>query len=293
MAVKVESCNPTASFKDRGTSVVISTLRAQGIHAVLEDSSGNGGSSFAAYCAAAGMDAQILVPETTSSSKILQSRVHGASVNLIPGTRQDTADEALRRSAERFYASHNWHPQFIEGTKLIAYEMWEDLGFTTPTAIVIPAGAGSLVLGCAIGFSELCRAGEITHLPRLLVAQPAHCSPLVHAFTSGVDAVELAEWRRTIAEGTSIARPVRDREVLRAIRDSGGAMTAVPEEKLRPATLELAKTGLYTEPTSAQVVPAVEQFARNGQLSRDDTIVAVLTGSGLKASTAMTQLLDR
>ncbi len=292
VAVKVESINPTASFKDRGTSVMISTLRSQGIHAVLEDSSGNGGSSIAAYCAAAGIDAQIIAPEATSPSKILQSRIHGASVELIPGSRQDTADEALRRSATRFYASHNWHPQFIEGTKLIAYEIWEDLGFQAPTAVVIPAGAGSLVLGCATGFSELYRAGEITRVPRLLVAQPEHCSPLVRAFTSGMDAVEDAEWRPTLAEGTSIARPVRDREVLRAIRDSAGSMTAVPEEKLRPATLELAKTGLYTEPTSAQVLPAVEQFARDGQLSREDTIVAVLTGSGLKASTAMTQLLD-
>ncbi|MBB3052418.1 threonine synthase [Prauserella isguenensis] len=152
--------------------------------------------------------------------------------------------------------------------------------------MVISAGAGSLVLGCATDFAELHRAGEITRLPRLLVAQPEHCSPLVQAFASGADAVEFAERRPTVAEGTSIARPVRDREVLRAVRDSAGAMSAVPEEKLRPATLELAKTGLYTEPTSAQVVPAVEQFARDGQLSPDDTIVTILAGSGYKASTA-------
>ncbi|MEU6038796.1 threonine synthase [Actinomadura sp. NPDC047616] len=292
VAVKVETANPTASFKDRGTSVMISTLRSQGVRAVLEDSSGNGGSSVAAYCAAAGIDARILAPEATSPAKILQSRIHGASVELVPGSRQDTADEALRRSAERFYASHNWHPHFIEGIKLIAYEIWEDMGFTAPSAVVVPAGAGSLVLGCAAGFGELYRSGEIARMPRLLVTQPERCSPLVRAFASGADGVEPAEWAPTLAEGTAIARPVRDREVLRAIRDTAGAMTAVAEERLRPATLALARTGLYAEPTSAQVVPGVEQFARDGHLTRDDDIVVVLTGSGLKASAAMARLLD-
>src|SRR5205807_10354400 len=102
---------------------------------------------------------QILAPESTSPSKVLQSRLHGADVELIPGDRQATADEALRRSRTRYYASHNWHPQFIQGIKLIAYEIWEDLGFTAPSAVVMPAGAGSLVLGCALGFAELRRAG--------------------------------------------------------------------------------------------------------------------------------------
>ncbi|MEU6131859.1 threonine synthase [Saccharopolyspora sp. NPDC047091] len=291
VAVKVEAHNPTASFKDRGVSVLISTLRAQGVRAVLEDSSGNGGSSIAAYCAAAGIDARILAPESTSPAKVLQSRVHGATVELVPGSRQRTADEAVRRSAERFYASHNWHPAFLDGVKLIAYEIWEDLGFRAPTAVVVPAGAGSLVLGCAAGFAELRRAGQIDRVPRLLVSQPEHCCPLVRAFAAGAEAVEDADWPATIAEGTAIARPVRDREVLRALRDSGGSATAVPERELRSATLELAGTGLYAEPTSAQVVPAVARFARDGLLGPEDTVVAVLTGSGLKASAAMSRLL--
>jgi threonine synthase len=291
VSVKLEVVNPTASFKDRGTSVMISVLRAQGVTEILEDSSGNGGSSVAAYSASAGIDAQVLAPASTSPSKILQSRLHGATVDLVPGSRQDTADEALRRSGERFYASHNWHPQFLQGTKLIAYEIWEDLGFTTPDAVVLPAGAGSLVLGCAIGFAELRRAGEITRLPRLLVSQPARCSPLVEALAAGRDHVRPQAWGPTLAEGTAIAQPVRDREVLAAIRDSDGHATAVPEDDLRSATLGLAATGLYVEPTSAQVVPALERFARAGQVAAEDTVVLVLTGSGLKAADAMARLL--
>lgn len=291
VAVKVEAVNPTASFKDRGVSVMVSALRAQGVTALLEDSSGNGGSSVAAYSAAAGIDAVILAPESTSPAKILQSRLHGATVDLIPGSRQDTADEAVRRSQERFYASHNWHPMFLQGIKLIAYELWEDLGFTAPDAVVVPAGAGSLVLGCAIGFTELQRVGEIEHVPRILVSQPARCSPLVEALTAGRDHVQVRDWEPTLAEGTAIARPVRDREVLAAIRDSGGDAVAVEEADLRAATLTLATTGLYVEPTCGQVVAALDHFAAQGQVMADDTVVLVLTGSGLKASDAMARLL--
>jgi threonine synthase len=260
VAVKAESMNPTGSFKDRGSSVMITALRHQGVGRLLEDSSGNGGSSIAAYSAAAGIDAQIVAPASTSPSKIVQSRLHGASVDLVPGSRQDVADEAVRRADTRFYASHNWHPHFIQGIKLIAYEIWEDLGFTAPSAVLVPAGAGSLVLGCAMGFAELQRAGEIDRMPRILVSQPEHCCPLVQALTNGADTVDARSWPRTLAEGTAIAEPVRDREVLRAIRDSGGAATAVVEEELLPAVRALARTGVFVEPTSAQVLPALRQF---------------------------------
>ncbi|MFC9128217.1 threonine synthase [Streptomyces sp. NPDC057099] len=291
VAVKPESMNPTGSFKDRGTSVMISVLRHQGVRQLLEDSSGNGGSSVAAYSAAADIDAQIIAPASTSPSKIVQSRLHGASVDLVPGSRQDVADEALRRADTRFYASHNWHPQFLQGIKLIAYEIWEDLGFTAPSAVLVPAGAGSLVLGCAMGFAELKRAGEIGQVPRILVSQPELCSPLVRAFTDGADTVDARAWPKTLAEGTAIAQPVRDREVLQAIRDSGGAATAVAEDELLPAVRELAATGVFVEPTSAQVLPALRQFHAAGDISTDDTVVLVLTGSGLKAGQALSQLI--
>ncbi|MEV6601564.1 threonine synthase [Actinoplanes sp. NPDC051346] len=291
LRVKPEWLNPTGSFKDRGTTVMVSTLRQQGIAEMLEDSSGNGGSSVAAYAAAAGIRATILAPETTSPAKIQQSRVHGATVELVPGSRQDTADAAVRRSASVFYASHNWHPFFLHGTKLLAYEIWEDLGFAAPDAVVLPCGAGSLVLGLHLGFGELLASGAIERRPRLLVAQPSHCAPLVAAFTGGADEVTAGEWTPTVAEGTAIARPVRDREVLAAIRASGGDMAAVAEQDIGPATFELAGRGLYAEPTSAIVVPAVREFLRRGSLRPDETAVMILTGTALKASDAVGRLL--
>ncbi|WP_285032483.1 threonine synthase [Mycolicibacterium sp. lyk4-40-TYG-92] len=283
VGLKLESMNPTGSFKDRGVAVMVTALRHHGIDRALEDSSGNGGSSVAAYCAAAGIEAHILVPAATSPNKIVQSRWHGAHIELVSGTRQEVADEAVRRADTTFYASHNWHPHFLQGIKLIAYEIWEDLGFRSPAAVLVPAGAGSLVLGCATGFGELYRAGEIERVPRILVSQPENCCPLVKALEQGSAEVVEKQWATTVAEGTAIAQPVRDREVLQAIRDSGGAAVAVPEDELLPAVGQLARTGLFVEPTSAQVVPALRQLRAAGEISAADTVVAVLTGSGLKA----------
>jgi threonine synthase len=290
LMVKVEWFNPTASFKDRGTTVMVSTLAQQGVRDILEDSSGNGGSSVAAYAAAAGIHATILAPASTSAAKILQSKVHGAAVELVPGTRQDTAAEAERRAPSTFYASHNWHPFFLQGTKLLAYEIWEDLDFTAPDAIVLPAGAGSLVLGCHLGFSELLRSGAITRRPRLLVAQPRNCSPLVDAYSVEASTVSPGNWSPTIAEGTAIGQPVRDREVLEAVRLSGGDMAAITEADIVSATLHLARRGLYAEPTSAIIVPAIQEFHRRGSLRRGENAVAILTGSALKAADAVARI---
>jgi threonine synthase len=288
VGLKVESMNPTGSFKDRGVSVMTTVLRHQGMDPILEDSSGNGGSSVAAYCAAAGIEAHILVPAATSPNKIVQSRWHGAVIELVSGTRQEVADEAVRRADTTFYASHNWHPYFLQGIKLIAYEIWEDLGFRAPTAVLVPAGAGSLVLGCSVGFGELYRAGEIACVPRILVSQPQNCCPVVTALEQGRDEVAEQQWSTTVAEGTAIAKPVRDHEVLQAIRDTNGVAAAVPEDELLPAVGELARTGLFVEPTSAQVLPALRRLRAAGQITAADTVVAVLTGSGLKASHLLT-----
>ena len=125
---KLEWFSPTGSFKDRGASVMLSILRQQGVTGILEDSSGNGGAAIAAYAAAGGLKAKILVPASAPPGKTVQMRAYGAEIELVPGSRQDTAEAALRQAETIFYASHNWHPFFLQGTKTLAYELWEDLG---------------------------------------------------------------------------------------------------------------------------------------------------------------------
>ncbi|ADI10846.1 Pyridoxal-5'-phosphate-dependent protein beta subunit [Streptomyces bingchenggensis BCW-1] len=283
---KLEWFSPTGSFKDRGTSVMISLLAQRGVPEVIEDSSGNGGASVAAYCAAAGIRATILAPEATSPAKVLQSRAYGARVELVPGDRDATAAEALRRSERTYYASHNWHPFFLQGTKTLAYELWEDLGFAAPDNVVTVAGAGSTVLGCDIGFSELLASGQIRRRPRLLVAQPANCAPIHAAF----HAQGPAPFAPTVAEGTAIREPIRLPEVVQAVRRSDGDMAAIPEDEIATAVRRLAAMGLYAEPTSATAAAAIDVFRARGAIRPGETTVVLLTGSGLKAATAMNAL---
>jgi threonine synthase len=288
---KLEWVSPTGSFKDRGASVMLSILREQGVTRILEDSSGNGGAAIAAYAAAGGTKAKILVPAGAQSGKIVQIRAYGAEVEPIEGSRQQVAEEAERQAESIFYASHNWHPFFLQGTKTLAYELWEDLGFRAPDAVIIPTGAGSNVLGCDIGFGELLRRGEIPALPRLYAAQPANCAPLHASFIAGRDDLTPVEARPTIAEGTAIARPVRGREVLAAVRRSGGATIAVSEAEIEAALRELGRIGLYAEPTSAVAAAALTRLVDTGAVRPGETVVAILTGSGLKATERIGALL--
>jgi len=289
--LKCEWLMPTGSFKDRGASVMLSLLRAQGVRHVVEDSSGNGGAAIAAYAAAGGMQATIMAPDSTSPAKTVQMRAHDAVVELIPGTRQDTADAAVRRSDRVFYASHNWHPFFLHGTKTLAYELWEDLGFQAPDNVIVPCGAGSNVLGCGIGFGELLHAGEIDAMPRIFAAQPANCGPIAAAFLAGSDTPVATEIRPTIAEGTAIAQPIRLAEVLGTLRETDGGAVLLSEAEIAEATLALARIGVYVEPTAAQPAAAFARLLAAGTITPGQTTVLVLTGSGLKATPRIAELL--
>jgi threonine synthase len=287
---KLEWFNPTCSFKDRGASVMLSWLRQIGIPAVAEDSSGNGGAAIAAFGAAAEMGVTIFAPAYTSIAKVAQIRAFGADVRLVEGPRENSQTEAIRASRDIFYASHNWQPFFLQGTKSIAYEMWEDFGFQAPDNVVIPAGAGSNVLGCAIGFAELLAAGQIRRLPKLFVAQPLHCSPVDASFQAGVDSAVPREVLPTVAEGTAIKHPVRLREVLQAVRASGGQTVAVPEADIVAAVKRLALSGLYAEPTSATAAAALQVLEARGAIQANERTVVLLTGTGIKSTQFMTDL---
>jgi threonine synthase len=289
--MKLEWFAPTGSFKDRGASVMLSVLRQQGIGHVLEDSSGNGGAAVAAYAVAGGMKVKILVPAYTQPAKIVQMRAVGAEVELVPGTRQDCADEAERQADRIFYASHNWQALFLQGTKTLAYELWEDLGFEAPDNVVAPMGAGSNILGSWIGFGELERRGEIRRMPKIFGVQPANCAPIVASFAAGVDTPVEAKVEPTVAEGTAIAKPIRLKEVLGAIRGSGGAAVAVTEEEIVSALKRLAAIGLYAEPTSAQTAAAFARLVAAGTIAPEERTVLVLTGSGLKATQKIGEIL--
>jgi len=286
---KLEFMMPTGSFKDRGMTVMVSYLKSRGVTRVLEDSSGNAGASLSAYAAAAGLTCRILVPETASYPKIAQIAACGADVVTIKGSRQDVAEEALRQTTDpsnaMFYASHNWQPFFVEGTKTLAYELWEQAGFRAPDNVVVPLGYGSNVLGAERGFDELVRAGEIARRPRLFGVQAARCAPYA------AEHLVASEIAPTVAEGIATPKPTRVADVLRAVRDTGGSIVAVEEAEIVQALRELARRGLYVEPTSAVAAAGLSRLLTAGVIRPQEDTVLVLTGSGLKASATIGDLL--
>jgi threonine synthase len=288
---KLEFMMPTGSFKDRGMTVMVSYLKSRGVDRVLEDSSGNAGASLSAYAAAADLRCRILVPETASYPKIAQIAACGADVVTIKGSRLQVAEEALRQSAEMFYASHNWQPFFVEGIKTLAYELWEQLDFRAPDNVVVPLGYGSNVLGADRGFTELVHSGEIERRPRLFGVQAANCAPYHAAFEAGGEGLVPTAVTPTVAEGIATPRPTRVAEVLRAVRETGGTIVAVDEAEIVEALRGLARRGLYVEPTSAVAAAGLSRLLARGDIRPGQSTVLVLTGSGLKASATIGELL--
>jgi len=288
---KLEWFNPSGSFKDRGSSLVASTLAMQDIPSALTDSSGNGGSSLSAYCARAGIRLKVLVPTTTSASKITQARAYGAVVELIEGGRDAVQDAAHEQAAEAFYAGHNWHPFFLDGIKTIGYELWEDFGYRAPDNVVVVSGAGSIALGCDLAFEELLRAGAITSRPRLILAQPESCRPIYDTF-HGVPQEHRRVVPDTLAEGAAIPAPVRLHHVVDAVRRSDGTVVSVSEAEIKGATRKLASMGLYCEPTSAVSAAAIRHLSDTGTIKPGQKTVVILTGTGLKAGASMDKIFN-
>jgi len=282
---------PTGSFKDRGTAVMLNHLLEVGVGPIHEDSSGNAGASIATYAAAAGLACRIFVPATAPRGKIVQIAATGAAVEAIPGSRQDVTEAALAAINASFYASHNWQPFFIEGTKTLAYELWEQLGFAVPDNILVPTGYGSNILGLDRGFDELRRRGETTRMPRLFAVQAANCAAFAASWDAGGEGHVPFSAAPTIADGIATVKPVRVAEVLAAIHQSNGDVVAVPEEEIGPALRRLGRLGLYVEPTAATAAAALSQLLADGTISPGETTVTVLTGHGLKAAEAIGGLL--
>ena len=291
VSFKLESQMPTGSFKDRGTAVMINHLLEVGVGAIHEDSSGNAGASIATYAAAAGIPCRIYVPGAAARGKLVQIAASGADVWAIPDTRQAVSEAALAAAGESFYASHNWQPHFIEGTKTLAFELWEQLGFRVPDNILVPTGYGSNILGLERGFDELERNGEITTRPRLFAVQAANCAAFSAAWAAGRDQFVRFPMAPTVADGIAAPKPVRVAEVLRALRRSKGGVVAVAEEEIAPALAALGRLGLFVEPTAATAGAALTRLLGDGTIGPDQTTVVVLTGSGLKATERVSELL--
>jgi threonine synthase len=279
--VKVDYLFPTGSYKDRGATVLISKAKELGVRRVIEDSSGNAGCAVAAYCARADMGCEIYVPGTTSPGKLVQIEAYGAGLKRVEGSRERTAQVTMEEAAHTFYASHCWNPFFLHGTKTFAFEICEQMGWKTPDALVLPVGHGTLFLGAYLGFRELQQAGVVKRIPRLIAVQAANCAPLVEAFQVHRPDVSPIEKRETLAEGIAIAEPVRGRQILEALRETGGEVWGVTEEEIRGSLKEMGRKGYFIEPTSAATIAGLKKYLKH---CKKDSVVSTLTGIGLKST---------
>ncbi|MEV5160500.1 MULTISPECIES: threonine synthase [unclassified Streptomyces] len=283
VSAKLDFLMPTLSFKDRGAVMLAELARRLRPDQVVADSSGNAGTAVAAYCARAGLPCTVYVPEGTSPKKTGQILAHGARLETVPGGREATA-AAARAAAGRpgtFYASHVFNPYFLHGTKTYVYEIWEDLGGTLPDALAVPVGNGTLLLGAALATAELLAHGLIDRRPALLAVQAEAVSPLAAAFRAGAEDLvdDPGPAAPTLAEGIAIPRPPRARQILAAVRESGGTFLTVTEDQIRSAQKDLAARGLFVESTGVACWAAVGG-------GTDRSIVVPLCGAGLKTGLA-------
>ncbi|MEU9295791.1 threonine synthase [Streptomyces sp. NPDC048266] len=288
VSAKLDFLMPTLSFKDRGAVMLaahaLRLARAGGVDRVVADSSGNAGTAVAAYGARAGLDCLVFVPEGTSPKKLEQIRAHGARVVEVPGGRETTA-RAAREAAGRpgtFYASHVYNPYFLHGTKTYVYELWEDLGGRLPDTLVVPVGNGTLLLGAALALDELHRHGLVGTRPALVAVQAEAVSPLAAAFHAGAEELGAPPpVRPTLAEGIAIPAPPRARQILQAVRATGGTFLTVTEDQIRTAQRDLARRGLFVESTGVACWAAVQAAP-----PRPGLTVVPLCGAGAKTGMA-------
>ncbi|WP_104126567.1 threonine synthase [Cryobacterium sp. Y57] len=297
--LKLDFLLPTLSFKDRGAVVLATLAKRLGVTRAMVDSSGNAGTAMAAYFGRAGIGCTVYVPESTSPGKLAQMRAHGATVELVPGSRADTSAAALLAAGQDgvLYASHVYHPYFLHGVKTYGYEIWEQCARSLPETVVVPVGNGTMVLGCYLAFSELVAAGLAERMPRIVAVQASACSPLEQAMAQGLDAPLAVQNGATIAEGIAITAPPRGKQLLRAVRATGGTIISVTDQQIAAARQELADEGLFVEPTSAVSFAAVRAAVDRTYVSDSSTwavaarlltaqsVVVPLCGAGLKSVT--------
>jgi len=280
VAFKLEYLNPTGSFKDRGSALLVSFLKSMEVKAAVEDSSGNAGASFAAYAARAGIQARIFVPDYASGPKKAQIEAYGAQLQRILGPRSKTS-EAVLRAAESgdVYASHAYMPHGLPGYATAAYEIYEQAG-QAPGTVIVPAGQGNFLLAIGRGFQGLKNAGLIERLPRLVGVQALACAPLWAVFKYGSAGLGWVTEGETLAEGVRIRNPVRGDALLRMMLENDGIFVSVEEDAILAGRDELASLGFYVEPTSAIVWSALTQMVGE----TPDPVVVVLTGAGYKTA---------
>jgi len=291
--IKDDTANPTGSFKDRVVSVALTKARQLGFKVAACASTGNLANSVAAHAARAGMDSVVLIPSDLEAAKVTMTAVYGGTVIAVEGTYDDVNRLCAELTSERpgwAFVNVNVRTYYAEGSKTLAFEVAEQLGWQAPDHVVVPVGSGSQLTKVAKGFAELGKVGLLPEEPavRISGAQPEGCAPVATAFAQGTDAIRPVK-PDTIAKSLAIGNPADGWYALDVIRRTGGSCAAVSDAEVLDGIKLLARTeGIFAETAGGVTIATLGKLAASGVVRPDERVVALVTGHGLKTVEALT-----
>ncbi len=282
--LKDETTNPTGAFIDRGTAVEVSAAKERGVKSVCGGSTGNLAASLVAYAARAGLESKVFIGQkgNVDIGKFYQILAYAADVEIVRDHEEAIVRARQESRRSHFIASSN--PHFMEGEKTTVYETCEQLDWNTPDWIIAPMGNGGHVSMIWKGLKELEQIGLVdASNTRIIGAQASGCAPIVEAFKSGMRKIAPLSSASTVAFDICVKNPVCGRTALMAIADSGGLAISVSDREILEAVRNLARReGVFAEPASATTIAALQKLIHSGKIERDDSVVCVITGMGLK-----------
>ena len=285
--IKDESCNPTASFKDRASAVVVARAREIGAKLVVTASTGNAGAALAGMAAAAELSAVIFAPKTAPPAKVAQLLIYGAKVLLVDGT-YDDAVELSRQAADEFgwYCRNTgYNPFTAEGKKTAALEIWEQVLLATkldrPLCVFVSVGDGNIISGIHKGFKDLLQLGWLEQMPRIFGVQAEGSAAIANAFEAGSEVIQAVE-ANTLADSISVNLPNDGLRALRAATQTTGAYIKVSDAQILAAVAELGRYGIFAEPAGAAAFAGLRKALESGLIGAGDPVLVLNTGSGLK-----------
>jgi threonine synthase len=288
--VKNDAANPTHSFKDRVVSVAAARARELGYEVLACASTGNLANSVAAHGAALGMETYVFIPADLEEQKILATGIYGTNLVKVRGNYDDVNRLCTELSGERDWAfvNVNMRPYYAEGSKTLAFEIAEQLGWEVPDRVVAPIASGSLFTKIAKGFQEWIDLGLLDgELPRMNGAQPDGCSPVATAFAAGSDVCRPVR-PSTIAKSLAIGNPADGPYALDLARRTNGAIGSVSDDEIRAGIRLLAETtGIFTETAGGTTTAVLAKLAEQGEIDPAERVVLVITGEGLKTLDAV------
>ncbi|HXA34655.1 MAG TPA: threonine synthase [Acidimicrobiales bacterium] len=291
--IKDDTANPTGSFKDRVVSVALTKARQLGFKVAACASTGNLANSVAAHAARAGMESVVLIPSNLEKAKVTMTAVYGGRVIAVEGSYDDVNRLCAELTSEHpswAFVNVNVRTYYAEGSKTLAFEVAEQLGWQTPDHVVVPIASGSQLTKVAKGFEELATVGLVEggHTVRISGAQAAGCSPVATAFADGSDVIRPVK-PSTIAKSLAIGNPADGWYALEAIRKSGGSCASVTDDEVLEGMKLLARTeGIFAETAGGVTIATLAKLAAQGIVRSDERVVALVTGHGLKTVEALT-----